>query len=143
MLKNNGVDFSSQLLHIWKENHELKTFQELSSGISESGLTGWCEEDSGKWKLYVKNTSTVAFYDLVVYGFKLEHCNKIFADIEIVFGTIPPRQTLSDEVDYEVLEGASFGFPMIELEYTDSEGKDWRKYRSGKVEEIEFRRPFD
>ena len=141
--KNNGIDFPVPLLRVWKENHELQTFQELSTGISESGLTGWCEEDSGKWKLYAKNSASVPFYDLVVYGFKLERCNEMFADIELVFGTIPPRQTLSGDADYEVLKGVSFGFPMVELEYTDSEGKHWKRDRFGKVEEIEFRRPFD
>ena len=67
----------------------------------------------------------------------------MFADIEILFGTIPPRQTLSDVVDYEVLADVGFGIPLVELEYTDSEGKHWRRDRFGKVEEIRSRKPFD
>ena len=141
--KNKGIDFSVELLRRWKEDHELRTFTELSIGTSEVGLAGWCEEASGKWKLFVKNPTVAPFYDCVVYGYRVEHLNEPFADIEVVFGTIPPRQTIDDTIDFERLESKMFGFPIIELEYTDSEGIDWRRDRFGKLSKIDFRRPFD
>ena len=67
----------------------------------------------------------------------------MFADIEVVFGTIPPRQTIDDTVDYEFLQSDMFGHPLMEIEYTDANGSHWCRNRVGKLEAIEFRRPFD
>lgn len=141
--KNDGIDFSVLLLRRWKEDHELQTFTDLSKGIIDFGLTGWCEESGGAWKLFVKNPTMVPFYDLVVSGFKMENCNEPFADIEIVFGTVPPRQTMDDTTEYSRLHSDMFGHPMVELEYTDSEDKHWRRDRFGKLTSIPHRRPFD
>jgi len=141
--KNNGIDFPEKTLRSWKEQHELSTFNELLSGPSEVGPTVWCEENSGKWKLFVKNPTITPFLDCVVRGYKVEHCNEIFADIEVVFGTIPPRQTVDDAVEYECLQNDVFGHPLMEIEYTDANGSHWCRDRFGKLESIEFRRPFD
>lgn len=141
--KVEGVDYPAHLLRRWKEDHELRTFSELSTGIGEVGLASWCEEFGGKWKLFVKNPTMVPFYDCVVYGYRLEHCNEPFADIEVVFGTIPPRQTLDQKVDHRFLHSEMFGHPLVELEYTDSEQSHWRRDRFGKLTRIDLRRPFD
>ena len=141
--KNNGIDYSPALLRSWKDNHDLQTFSELSGSSANVGLTGWCEESGGSWKMFVKNAGMVPYYDCVIYGFKLENFDEPFADIEIAFGTIPPRQTLDDTVDFEFLNSEIFGHPMVALEYTDSEGAHWRREVTGKLESIEYRRPFD
>lgn len=141
--KNEGVDFPAALLRRWKDEHELQMFNELSSGTNYVGLTGWCEEFSGRWKLYIKNPTIVPFYDCVFYGFKVEHFNEPFADIEMVFGTIPPRQTLDETVEYRYLQSDFFGHPAVELEYTDSDGLHWRRCRQGNIKQIKTRRPFD
>jgi hypothetical protein len=141
--KNGGIDHPASLLRIWKDQHELETFSAISSGRADSGLCGWCEEDSGSWSLYVKNTTMSSYYDCVVYGYRLEHCNESFADIEVVFGIIPPRQTVKDKVGYGALESQMFGHPLVELEYTDTSGQHWRRHHCGKLQQIPFRRPFD
>lgn len=141
--KNGGTDFPESVLRTWKEEHELRTFESLKSGSSDIGLTGWCEEDAGNWKLYVKNPTLVPFIDCVVRGYKVEHAGNEFSDIEIVFGTVPPKQTQSDEIDYDTLQSDVFGHPLVEIEYTDTEGRHWIRNYTGKIEEIEFRRPFD
>ncbi|MFC0019514.1 hypothetical protein [Roseibacillus persicicus] len=141
--KNHGVDFSPELLKQWKEIHELRTFVELTTGASEAGLTGWCEEFEGNWKLFVKNPTIVPFYDCVVRGFKQENFDADFGDVEVVFGTIPPRQSLDDTIEYGILSSDIFGYPLIDLEYTDVEGVHWLRHSSGKLAKIDFRRPFD
>jgi hypothetical protein len=141
--KNFGKDFPSELLRVWKEQHELSTFAELINGVSEVGLTGWCEESSGNWKVFVKNPTMAPFLNCVVRGYKTENCDKPFADIELVFGTVPPRHTLDDTVDYEFLDSAMFGHPLIEIEYTDANDAHWCRDRFGKLNPIEYRRPFD
>ncbi len=73
----------------------------------------------------------------------MENFGEPFADIEVVLGTVPPRQTISETVDYAMLESRVFGHPSVEVEYTDPEGKDWLREQSGRIRRIDFRRPFD
>lgn len=141
--KNNGSDFPAATLRAWKDLHELAMFQELTNGPSQIGLTGWCEEVAGRWKLFVKNVTSQPFFDCVIYAYRLDRIHEPFADIEIVFGTIPPRQTLDDTTDHERLHSDQFGYPLIEMEYTDSEGLHWRRTKFGKLDSISRRRPFD
>jgi hypothetical protein len=141
--KNNGIDFPAPSLRGWKTRHEEAVFVELSAGQSEIGLTGWCEEESGSWILRVKNPTMIPFLDCVVRAYKMENFDEPFADIEIVLGTIPPRQTISEAVDYGVLECRVFGHPGVEVEYTDPDGRDWLREQSGRIRAIDFRRPFD
>ncbi|WP_299602741.1 hypothetical protein [uncultured Tateyamaria sp.] len=141
--KNNGADFKESVLQIWKELHEEAVFSELSTGQSDIGLTGWCEEENGSWILRIKNPTTAPFLDCVARAYRVENFDEPFADIEVVFGTIPPRQTISDAVPYENLESSMFGHPVVEVEYTDVNGIDWLRERTGRIRKIEFRRPFD
>lgn len=141
--KNNGTDFPASFLHGWKTKHEEAVFVELSTGQSEIGLSGWCEEENGSWILRVKKPTMIPFLDCVIRAYKMENFDEPFADIEVVLGTVPPRQTISEAVDYEVLEGSMFGHPGVEVEYTDPEGNDWLREQSGRIRRIDFRRPFD
>ena len=69
--------------------------------------------------------------DLVVPRVKKpEHCNAIFADFEIMFGTIPTRRTLSADADYEVLKGVSFGFPMVNIWIIQTSDRKYLEKRS-------------
>jgi hypothetical protein len=141
--KNQGIDFPEGILRSWKEQHELATFVELSNGQIEVGPTAWCEEFSGKWKLFAKNPTMSPFLDCVIRGYKVENCNEMFADVEVVFGTLPPRQTIDETVEYHVLQSDFFGHPIIEIEYTDANGSHWCRDRFGRLQSQAFRRPFD
>ncbi len=95
--------------------------RKLPTEVQTVGLSGWCEAHKKKWKIFVKNPSVNTFYDCVIYVYSVENCNAVFTDTEIVFGTVPPQQTLKDNLNKSDFKNNGFGLPLVALEYTDSQ----------------------
>lgn len=109
-------------------------------------VSAWCLEEEAKLILAVKNMGEEPVYNCMIYvsgtgDFSGYPGQRPDSPREILYGTIPPGETLKDEKDASFAKAEHFGFPAIEVEFTDARGKHWRRDMEGAVTEIAYRHP--
>lgn len=125
------------------ERKRLLAFRETQAARA---VSAWCQFEDDKYILFARNGGEEPIYDCMVYAHPLGA--EALAEgrthgLEVLFGTIPPGATLDDRTHSQALQSDRFGFPPVEVEFTDAQGRHWRRAASGDIKTIKSRRPCD
>ncbi|MES2737212.1 MAG: hypothetical protein V4672_12890 [Verrucomicrobiota bacterium] len=110
-------------------------------------VNAWSESEKEGHVLFAHNGTNQPVFDVMVYASPVDyvpHESGPSHKVEVLFGTLAPGRLLDDKAQTEKLNSDRFGEPTVELEFTDSAGRHWRRggYERNLVE-IKSRRPFD
>jgi hypothetical protein len=131
------------LKHEIDERKHLRATRETEAARA---VSAWCQCEDDKHILNVRNGGEEPIYDCMVYADPLGA--EALAEgrthgLEVLFGTVPPGSTLDDPRHNLKLQSDRFGFPTVEVEFTDAQGRHWRRDSTGRIKSIKSRRPFD
>lgn len=113
-------------------------------------LSGWCEVKGDEAILWIQNLSEEPAYDVVGYlgkaGTNLEslpYPDNVY--MEAGFGVVPPGQKLDFKIDDRRFFASDIfpDIPAVAIEFTDANGRHWRRLANGELKNIPHRRPFD
>ena len=116
--------------------------RELQKQYTQRRISAWVDNNI----VFIKNGGIEPVYHAVVHvgpmGTKFEVDSG--KHIEIVLGNIGPGQQIEEPVMERFLKGEIFPIiPEVAIEFTDCEGKYWRRESNGNLSQVKHRRPYD
>ena len=141
--------FAIALYLLWTQIKDRRRYLLNEIESSCRSVSAWYDLASKELIIWVQNLGKEPVFDLVVYIGNADvdfnaPCEKDNFYTEIVFGIIPPGGKLDCRVEKSAVSGALFpDLPSIELEFTDTNQLHWRRLSNGKLQQVQFRRPFD
>lgn len=110
-------------------------------------ITLWLQYEEDKILFHVENNSDEPLLDFILYVDKIYKTEldqlKSPHTLEILYGTIPARNTLTHKDSNSYFTNDVFGFPLLTGQFSDRSGRHWSIDREFNVTEISFRAPFD
>lgn len=87
---------------------------------------GWVVAKDDSWGLKVQNNGDEPVFDLVFYATPPVGLGQPTTR-QVLFGTVPPKIVLDGEYHEhpDEREDLLFGFPSVEIEFTDGRGRHW------------------
>jgi hypothetical protein len=114
------------------------------NNADQPNATCWGQYEKKKFIASIINLSDHGLFDCMLYIDKLEKTPEEIAltkhTMEILFGTVPPKGTLSHTVDPAMVD-SRWGFPLVTAEFTDIKKQHWFLDHNGALTKIEHRSP--
>jgi len=118
--------------------------KELRSQFTQRRVAAWYDDGN----VIVKNSGDEPVYFVVVYvgpmDVNFDSQEDVGRFIETVIGTLGPGYQTQYTVPDHFTESEYFpNIPQVTIEFTDCDGKHWRRESSGQFHQTPYRRPFD
>lgn len=131
------------LLLLGKELKDRRRAAALADLQPASQVFAWAKPEKARkgWATYVLNGSNEPIYDVIVrFTPRIDRSGA--QTVERLWGTVAPgRPEKGDWYPNDPRE--VFGFPRVEIEFTDGRGRHWVRDPDGHLEQRDFRMPFD
>ena len=118
--------------------------KELRSQYTQRRVAAWYDNNS----VIVNNAGDEPVYNAVVYvgpmGINFDSQEDVGKFIETVLGTLGPGHQIQEPVSPRFTISGQFpDIPEVAIEFTDCDGKHWRRESRGQLHKVAYRRPFD